>query len=146
MVGELGIAQIDHNLGAGPRQCSDRHPRHLKWQSSLIDLADLAIGAADRDDCPGREARGRPFGADHGRHAELAGDDRGVAGASATAGDDRRGRFHDRLPIGAGRLSHQHLARVERGEVVLIRYDPNLAGGDLLPDGPAGCQHPAGCL
>jgi len=143
---QLGITQIDHDLGAWPGQRARWHPGHLEWQRSIVDLADLTVGAAYRDDRPGREALGRSLGADHRRHAQLASDDRGVAGAPAAAGDDRSGRLHYRLPIGAGRLSHQHLARVERGEVVLIRYDPNLAGGDLLPDGPAGCQHPAGCL
>ena len=146
MICQLGIAQIDHDFGARPLQRAHRYASHLERQGTVVDLADLAVGAADCDDTPGREALGRLFGPDHRRHAELARDNRRVAGAPAAAGDDRSGRLHYRLPIGAGRLSHQHLARVERGEVVLIRYDPNLAGGDLLPDGPAGCWQPAGCL
>ena len=62
------------------------------------------------------------------------------------AGDDRGGRFHHRLPIGAGRLGDQHLARRERREVVRIRHDADLAGGDLLADRAAGGQHRAGAL
>ena len=40
----------------------------------------------------------RVAGADHGRHAELARDDRGVAGAAAAIGDDRRRRASSPAP------------------------------------------------
>ena len=54
MVGELGIAEIDHDLGAGPRQGCRGDPCHLERQSALIDLANLAVGAADCDQRSGR--------------------------------------------------------------------------------------------
>ena len=73
-------------------------------------------------------------GADHGGDAELAGDDRGVAGAAAAVGDDRRGPLHDRLPVGVGHVGDQHLARVELVHLVDGGEHPHRAGADLLPD------------
>ena len=89
------------------------HPRRLERQFAAIDRAGLAFGAADRDDRAVLSRSVAPSAPDHRRHAEFAGDDRRVAGAAATAGDDRRGGLHDRLPIGARRLGDQHLARAE---------------------------------
>ena len=91
----------------------DGYPRHLERQLAVVDRAGFAVGAADRDHRAGFEPFGRAFGADHRRHAEFAGDDRRMAGAAAAAGDDRGGGLHHRLPIGAGRLGDQHLARAE---------------------------------
>ena len=81
--GEFGIAEIDHDLGARPRHRCGRHPRDLERQLTLVDRADLAIGAADRDHSYRRRAVRCSFGADHRRDAEFAGDDGCMAGAPA---------------------------------------------------------------
>ena len=51
VVGEFRVAEIDHDLGARPRHRRRRNPRDLERQAAVIDLADLAIGAADGH-CP----------------------------------------------------------------------------------------------
>src|SRR6185437_7756045 len=53
---------------------------------------------------------------------ELAGDDRGMAGAAAEVGHDAGRLFQHGLPVGTCRLGDQNLARLERFQI--------LGGGD----------------
>ena len=66
---------------------------------------------------PLRSARGRVVRADDRGDAQLARDDRRVAGAAAAVGDDRARRLHHRLPVGRGRVGDQHFAGLELGEL-----------------------------
>ena len=77
---------------------------------------------------------GRVAGADHRRDAELAGDDRRVAGATAAVGDDRRGGLHDRLPVGCGGVGDQHLAGLEFRQLREVLDPLHRARGDPLAD------------
>ena len=64
---------------------------------------------------PLAQRAGRVVGADHGGDAELARDDRRVAGAAAAVGDDRGRRLHHRLPVRRRGVGDQHLAGPELG-------------------------------
>ena len=65
---------------------------HLEVGDALIDEADVALGAGDGDLLLVVEDVGGVAGADDRRQAELAADDRGMRGAPAVVGDDRRRR------------------------------------------------------
>ncbi len=90
---QIGIAEIHHDVrcAAAPGR-SIGTLRHLERQFAVIDTADLAFGAGDRDDRAGLQRCGGALGADHRRHAEFPRHDRGMAGAAAAVGDDRRRR------------------------------------------------------
>ena len=81
--GELGIAEVHHDGGARPLARCDA-TRHLECQLAVVDVTDVALRAAHRDDATGLQRFRRGCRADHGRHAELAGDDCRVASAPAT--------------------------------------------------------------
>ena len=76
----------------------------------------------------------RVAGAHDRGHAELAGDDRGVAGTPTTVGDDRRGGLHHGLPVGGRAVGHQHLAWLEFGNLREALHHARGARGDLLAD------------
>src|SRR5699024_6847373 len=65
----------------------------------------------------------------------------GVTGASATVGDNRRGAFHDRFPIGIGHVRDQHVARLHAVHFVDGFDVAHDAGTDALADGAALDQH-----
>ena len=104
---------------------------------AVVDVAGVALGARDRDPAAVLQLAGGVAGADDGRDAELAGDDRGVAGAAAAVGDDRGGALHDRLPVGVGHVGDEHLALVEVVHLLDRGHHPHRAGADLLADGAA---------
>jgi hypothetical protein len=107
----------------------------------FVDEPGVTLGARDRDLAPVGQLPGRGAGPDHGRDAELPGDDRGVAGAAAAVGDDRGRALHDRLPVGVGHVGDEDLAGVELVHLLDRGEDPGGAGADLLPDGAALDQH-----
>ena len=106
----VGRADVHHDL--------DRDVGHLvelgaldgEVEDAVVDEAGVALGTRDGDLAAVGQLLGRRAGADHRGDAELAGDDRGVAGAAAAVGDDRGGALHDRLPVGVGHVGDQHLA------------------------------------
>jgi hypothetical protein len=61
-------------------------------------------------DSPSVQHVGGVAAADHRRDAQLARDDRGVAGAPAAVGDDGAGALHHRLPVGVGHVGDEHVA------------------------------------
>jgi hypothetical protein len=106
---QVGVADVgDDGLEPGrvdlARGAVDRHPRALLEHAGADpDPARLEIDLERGD-------------ADHGRLAELARHQRGVAGASATAGEDSPGRQHavDVVRLGLG-PDHDHLLAVLLG-------------------------------
>ena len=82
--------------------------------------------------------------ADHRRNAELARDDRRMAGSPAALGHDAGGDLHHRLPIGRGRFRDENLAGFEIRQMMRVGNDPHRTGGDLLADRAARRQHGAG--
>ena len=91
----LRVADVHHDLDRRSRGIS---PSSVSLDartssSAVVDEAGVALGAGHRDLAAVRQRRGRVADADHRRDAELARDDRRVAGAAAAVGDDRAARF-----------------------------------------------------
>ena len=95
---------------------------------------------------PVLSARLRSRRSDDGRNAELACNNGGVAGPPAALRHDRGRDLHDRLPIRAGRVCHQNLARLEGCEAVSVGNDPRGPDRDLLTDRSTRGQHRGGSL
>ena len=113
----------------------------LELQQAVVDEAGIAFRARHGDFVSLGNLLHRVAGADHRRNAQLAGDDRGVAGASAAVGDDGRGALHDRFPVGIGHVRDQHVALLELVHLVQRSDHPGFAGADLLADRTALDQH-----
>ncbi len=124
-----------------PRQFAKREPRGLHRERALVHPPDLALGAGDRHHGATLQRLLGAVGADHGRNAELAGDDRGVTGSPAALGHDRGRDLHHRLPIRRGRFGHQHLAGLEVAELTRAGNEAHRPARDLLADRAAGGQH-----
>ena len=82
-------------------------------------------------------AGGRVAGANHSWNAELAGDDRRVAGATTTVGDDRGSGLHDWLPVGRGGVGDEHLAGLEVRQMHEVLDPSHRTRGDPFADRPA---------
>ena len=136
-----GIAQVEHDRGLRPPQFAKHEPRGLHRQRALVHPPDLALGAGDRHHGAALQRLLGAVGADHGRNAEFAGDDRGVTGSPAALGHDRGGDLHHRLPIRRGRFGHQHLAGLEVAELTRAGNEAHRPARDLLADGAAGGQY-----
>ncbi|KAG0774949.1 hypothetical protein G6F22_013672 [Rhizopus arrhizus] len=113
---------------------------------SGADEAGITFSAADGDQLAIFDDLGRVARTDHGRHAQLARDDRGVAGAATAVGDDGRGALHHRLPVGVGHVGDQHVARLHAVHVVQRLDHAGHARTDLGADGAALGQHVAALL
>src|SRR5699024_9496552 len=125
------------DLGGGDRVVED----------PLVHVAGVALGCGAGDLVPVGQVAGGGAGADHGRDPQLAGADRGVAGAPAAVGDTGAGALHARLPVWVGQVGDEHLAGLELVHAVDRVEHPDGAGADpgsdgaaLDPDGAAGGQ------
>ena len=121
--GKIGIAEIDHDLRARPADRRQVDGRDLERNGAGIDVAGIALDAGHGDHGAALEQVRRIARADDGGNAELARDDGGVAGATAAVGDDGGGLLHDRFPVRTGRLGDQHVAGLERREILGIGDD-----------------------
>ncbi len=139
--GELRVAEIDHDPGGGALHGGEIRPPHLERHPPGIDEAGIALGAGDGHQGTVPDGRRGALGPDHGRDAELAGHDRGMAGAPAAVGDDRGRPLHHRLPVGRGRVGDQHLAVAEALQLARVGDEAGTAGGGLGADGTAAGQH-----
>ena len=83
------------------------------------------------------EAARRVAAADDRGDAELARDDRRVAGAPATIRDDRRGALHHRLPVGIGHVGDQHIACLHAVHLRGRLHETHLALPYPLADRPS---------
>ena len=108
--GAVGIADVHHDLDRDLRQRVELDLLALELEQPLVDLPGVAFGAGHRDLLALADALRGIAAADHGRDAQLARDDRRMAGAPAAVGDDRRGALHDRLPVRVGHVGDQHVA------------------------------------
>ena len=140
---QFRIAEVEHDRGAAAaavRQASSRAV--LDRQRAVVDAPDLALGAGHRHHGAGLQRLRGAVGADHGRNAELARDDRGVTGAPAALGHDRGGDLHDRLPIRAWSMSATSTSPGWKfAELARVGNDAHRPARDLLADGAAGRQH-----
>ncbi len=111
-----GSERLTQQLGADrppvpqPVPQPDRPPAGANSRAPSV-TAPLA--GIDGDDLAVAQDLGRIGGADHAGDAELAGDDRGVAGHPSGVGDDRRRPAHQRHPVGGGHVGDENLALLQ---------------------------------
>ena len=110
-------------------------------EQPLVDVAGVALGAGDRDLRAFAQHLRRVAAADDRRNAELARDDRRVAGAPAAVGDDRRRALHHRLPIGIGHLGDEHVAGLHALHLGRRLDEAHATLPDLLADRASGREH-----
>ena len=134
----FGGADIHHDRGTRLPELAHRRSRDVEGNRSLIDAANIAFGAGDRDIGPGLELLGRVRRAHHGGYAQFPRHDGRMAGPAALVGDDAGGDLHDRLPIRTGGRRDQDLARFEGCEVSRGRNAARAPGGDFFPYRAAG--------
>ena len=113
----------------------------MKRYLATVNAAAIASGARDRHRLAGRNNTGGGTCADHGRDAQLARNNGGVASASAAVGDDGRSGFHHRLPIRRGGVGNQHFAGLELAEAGNVGNDMRTTGGNLLAHRTAADEH-----
>ncbi|OIQ72599.1 hypothetical protein GALL_457760 [mine drainage metagenome] len=86
--GEIGVADIHHDLGGNGRHLLQTGGGDLIVQRALVDVARVALGTRHRDRLAVRQGLGGAAAADDGGNAEFAGDDRGGDQSAARDGDD----------------------------------------------------------
>src|SRR5690606_14838677 len=106
-------------------------------QGAGVDVTGVAFGAAHRHFLAVFDAVQRVAGADDRRHAQFAGDDRGMAGAAAAVGDDGRGTLHHRFPVRVGHVGDEPVAGLHAVRVVERAHHAGDAAADLLAAGAA---------
>ena len=144
--GEVRVAEVDHDVGLGALQALDLGAHDVERDLAVVDAPGVALGARRGDEGALRDGRGAVSRADDGRDAELAGDDRRVAGPPTSVRDDRGGGLHDGLPVRGRHVRDQHLAGVEVRQVGNVDDDACVARGDLLADAAAGGEDLAGSV
>src|SRR6185437_1141480 len=137
----LRVGHVHHDLQRRLGHVAEIRGDSLELQDALVDRAGVAFGAGHGDVGTVGYKLQRVAGADHGRHAEFARDDRCVTGTSAAVGDDRRGALHHRLPVGIGHVGDQHVAVLHLVHVAQRADHAGFAGADLLADRAAFGQH-----
>src|SRR5512145_2132207 len=85
------ISQVHQDRGARPFEGAQLDAFDAFLEQPFVDATLVAFRAGNRDLFPVRHCRSCVAGADHGRNAHLAADDRGVT-SSATAISDDAGR------------------------------------------------------
>ncbi len=139
--GAFRVGHVHHDLQRCRRHVAQIGGAALEIQLAGVDEAGVAFGAADGHFLAVLDHLGRIARADHGRHAQLTGDDGGVAGTPAPVGDDGRGTLHHRFPIGVGHVGDQHVARLHAVHVVQRLDHAGHARTNLGADGTAFGDH-----
>ena len=134
---------VDHHPGAGLRHGAEVDLLGLEGQFPPVDEALVALGTGDRDHLAIRERGGGDAGADDGRHAQFAADDRRVAGGAAVIGDDAGRAGHDRHPVRVGHLGDQNGAVHEFLDVGRVLDHAGHAARDAVADRDPGHQQRA---
>ena len=138
---ELRVADVHHDLGRAIRHAVERRLDHLDLERALVDVAGVALGTRDGDRRAFRQHRRRVAAPHDRRDAELAGDDRRVAGAPATVGDDRRGPLHHGLPVRVGHVGDEHVACLDLVHLGGGADQAHRADADLLADRATAREH-----
>ena len=142
----LGVGHVHHDLQRGRRHLPEIGGDAFERQAAFIDEPGVALGARDGHFGTIRNPVEAIAGADNGRHAQLARNDRGVAGAPAAIGDDGRGTLHHRLPVGIGHVGDEHIAGLDPIHVLDRAHDARRAAADFLANRTPFGEHRAACL
>src|SRR5690606_36305591 len=141
--GAVRVADVHHDLERQRRHGIDTVGADIKLQAPGIDHARVAFGAGNCHFLAIAQLAGGVAATDDRGNAQLAGDDRSVAGTAATVGDDGTGALHYRLPIGIGHVGHQDVARLDFVHLGHVTDHLDRAGADTLANGAAFNQHGA---
>src|SRR5690606_30406588 len=144
--GQLRVADVHHDLQADVGHFAPADFLDLGLDQAIVDAAFVAFRAGHGDFAAVGQHIGGVGAAHHGRDAQLARDDGGVAGAPASIGDNGRGQLHDRFPVGVGHVGDQDVAEAHLVHLGSVGNDAHRDRADLLPDGAAGDQDFAGRL
>ncbi len=144
--GTVRVADVHHDFERQIRHRIDRVGLDIEAQLAFEDITGVALGAGNRDTLAILKGVRGVAAADHCRDAQLTGDDRRVAGTTATVGDDCAGALHDRLPVRVGHVRHQHVTGLDLVHLGHVLDDAYLARADALTDGTAFDQYLAGLL
>lgn len=133
-----------HDLERQLRHGVDGVLLDVEAQFAFEDVTGVAFGAGHGHALAILQQLGGVAATDHGRNAQLASNDRRVAGTPATVGNDGAGALHHRFPVRVGHVGDQHVARLDLVHLGNVFDDPHLAGADALADGATFYQHGAG--
>ena len=111
---QLRVADVHGNLHRNFRHIVERNRLHFKAHLAAINIAGVALTAANRELFALGDDLGCVLTADDSRNAELTGDNRGMTSTTAAIGDDRRCALHDRLPIRVRHVGDDHVAVFEK--------------------------------
>ena len=129
--GQVRVAEIQHDLRLRLGQPREVGFGDLELEFTLVHAALVTGGAGHGHGIAVWHRAGRGVAAHDGGHSEFARDDRGVTGAAAAVGHDRGGGFHDRFPVGRGRVGDEHFTGPEFVQMGDIAYVPRAAGRNL---------------
>ena len=138
---EVRIADIHGDLDGAFRHFAVLSRGHFDLEDAAVDVSGVAFGTGHGAGLPVLEPSGGIAAPDHRGDAELAGDDRGVAGAAAAVGDDGRGTLHHRLPVGVGHVGHDDVAGFDAPHLRGVLDHAHDARPDLVTDRAAGGEH-----
>ena len=133
----IGVADVHRNRERERRHGLDVEPAHLEVEPPRVDEPGIALGAGDGHFGPFPDRPGRITGSDDRGYPELAGDDRGMAGAATAIGDDRGGALHDGLPVGIGHVGDEDVAVAHHVHLARVEDQSSGAGADTLADAAA---------
>ena len=141
-VGDLGefesefrVAHVHHDLHRDLGQVAHVGGDHFIVELAAVHITGVAFGTGNGHVVVLVQHFGGVAATDNGGNAELAGDDRRVAGTAATVGDDGRSTLHHRLPVRVGHVGNQHVAGLDAVHLGSVLDHANLAGADLLANG-----------
>ncbi len=138
---QLGVAHVHHDLHRNLRHHTALYFRDFCLQQSIVDKAGITLCTAYGDQHPLFEKVGGVAATHHGRDAQLAGNDGGVASAPPPVGHNCAGPLHHRLPIGVRHVGNEHIARLHPVHLADVVNNPHRPGSDLLTDGTAFGHH-----
>ncbi len=133
----VGVADVDQDLGLGIGEGAEIDGRDLDGDLAGEHPAQFPFRARHGDVVTGDEALGGVGCPHHRGDAELAGDDRGVAGTTSPVGDDGSRGLHHRLPVGGGGVGDQDLAGPERRQSGGVLHHTDRPRGRRRPHRPA---------
>ncbi len=116
------------------RHVVERDVDRFDVEQSRVDVTGVAVGATDGDRRAVLQRARRVAAADDRRNAELARDDRRMAGATAAVGDDRARALHHRFPVGIGQLGDEDVTRLHAVHFARRLHEPHRPLADLLAD------------
>ncbi len=106
----------------------------LEVETAVVDDTGVALGTGHRDQVAVADPC-RGIAATHDRrYAELARDDRRVAGTAAPVGDDGRSPFHHRLPVRVRHVRDDHVPRLHARHLARAGHDACRSRTDALAD------------